>query len=100
MDVFIYLCMYVMYPDESVAEKSYFERRITLECMAGTALMGIGQGKGKTRAVDAAMAAISSPLLDFPIAKAKGIIFNIVGGADMTLQEINRLVGLCKAEIL
>ena len=56
---------------------------------AGTALMGIGQGKGKTRAVDAAMAAISSPLLDFPITKAKGIVFNIVGGPDMTLQEIN-----------
>lgn len=55
----------------------------------GTALMGIGQGKGKTRAVDAAMSAISSPLLDFPISKAKGIVFNIVGGPDMTLQEIN-----------
>lgn len=52
--------------------------------------MGIGQGKGKTRAVDAAMAAISSPLLDFPITKAKGIVFNIVGGSDMSLQEINR----------
>jgi hypothetical protein len=52
-------------------------------------LMGIGQGKGKTRAVDAAMSAISSPLLDFPISKAKGIVFNIVGGPDMTLQEIN-----------
>ena len=50
--------------------------------------MGIGQGKGRTRAADAALAAISSPLLDFPIAKAKGIIFNIVGGQDMTLQEI------------
>lgn len=56
---------------------------------AGTALMGIGTGKGKTRAVDAAMSAISSPLLDFPITKAKGIVFNVVGGADMTLQEIN-----------
>eukprot|EP01035_Chromulina_nebulosa_P018107 gene18107-23761_t len=56
---------------------------------AGTALMGIGHGKGKTRAVDAAIAAISSPLLDFPITKAKGIVFNIVGGADMSLQEIN-----------
>ena len=56
---------------------------------AGTALMGIGQGKGKTRAVDAAMAAISSPLLDFPISRARGIVFNIVGGEDMTLQEIN-----------
>ncbi len=56
---------------------------------AGTALMGIGTGKGKTRAVDAAMSAISSPLLDFPITKAKGIVFNVVGGSDMTLQEIN-----------
>ena len=44
---------------------------------AGTALMGIGTGKGKTRATDAAMAAISSPLLDFPITRAKGIVFNI-----------------------
>lgn len=56
---------------------------------AGTALMGIGTGKGKTRAVDAALAAISSPLLDFPITRAKGIVFNIVGGGDMSLQEIN-----------
>ena len=56
---------------------------------AGTALMGIGTGKGKSRAVDAALAAISSPLLDFPITRAKGIVFNIVGGSDMSLQEIN-----------
>lgn len=56
---------------------------------AGTALMGIGTGKGKTRAQDAAVAAISSPLLDFPIQKAKGIVFNIVGGEDLTLTEIN-----------
>ena len=56
---------------------------------AGTALMGIGTGKGKSRATDAAMAAITSPLLDFPITKAKGIVFNVVGGEDMSLQEIN-----------
>ncbi|CAM9486915.1 unnamed protein product [Chrysoparadoxa australica] len=56
---------------------------------AGTALMGIGRGEGKTRAEDAAAAAISSPLLEAPIDKAKGIVFNIVGGKDMTLQEIN-----------
>lgn len=42
-----------------------------------------------TRAQEAAAAAISSPLLDFPIEKAKGIVFNIVGGNDLTLQEIN-----------
>ncbi|KAG5190321.1 filamentous temperature sensitive Z, partial [Tribonema minus] len=56
---------------------------------AGTALMGIGRGEGKNRAEDAAAAAISSPLLEAPIDKAKGIVFNIVGGRDMTLQEIN-----------
>lgn len=56
---------------------------------AGTALMGIGTGKGKTRAQDAAVAAISSPLLDFPVKRAKGIVFNIVGGSDLTLTEIN-----------
>lgn len=56
---------------------------------AGTALMGIGTGKGKTRAQDAAVAAISSPLLDFPVRRAKGIVFNIVGGSDLTLAEIN-----------
>lgn len=55
---------------------------------AGTALMGIGRGEGKTKAEDAAAAAISSPLLDEPIDKAKGIVFNIVGGNDMSLQEV------------
>ena len=57
---------------------------------AGTALMGIGTGTGKTRAEDAASAAISSPLLDSPIDQASGIVFNISGGSDMTLPEINR----------
>ena len=56
---------------------------------AGTALMGIGKGSGKNRAADAATAAISSPLLDFSINSAKGVVFNVVGGSDMTLQEIN-----------
>jgi cell division protein FtsZ len=57
---------------------------------AGSALMGIGTGSGKSRAHDAAVAAISSPLLDFPIERAKGIVFNVTGGEDMTLHEINQ----------
>lgn len=57
---------------------------------AGTALMGIGTGTGKTRAEDAATAAISSPLLDSPIERAKGVVFNIIGGRDMSLVEVNR----------
>eukprot|EP00591_Stephanopyxis_turris_P009956 CAMPEP_0195507436 /NCGR_PEP_ID=MMETSP0794_2-20130614/887_1 /TAXON_ID=515487 /ORGANISM="Stephanopyxis turris, Strain CCMP 815" /LENGTH=516 /DNA_ID=CAMNT_0040634117 /DNA_START=90 /DNA_END=1640 /DNA_ORIENTATION=+ len=56
---------------------------------AGTALMGVGTGSGKMRAQDAAVAAISSPLLDFPINRAEGIVFNVVGGPDLTLREIN-----------
>lgn len=56
--------------------------------------MGIGTGSGKHRAVDAAANAISSPLLGFPISQARGIVFNVVGGPDMTLQEINRY-GCC-----
>jgi cell division protein FtsZ len=66
----------------------------------GTALMGIGKGTGKNRAMDAAVSAISSPLLGFPISGAKGIIFNVVGGPDMTLQEINRFLWLIVADIL
>lgn len=56
---------------------------------SGTALLGIGTGQGKTRAQDAALAAISSPLLDFPLRKASGVVFTVTGSADMTLQEIN-----------
>ncbi|CAM9627506.1 unnamed protein product [Pylaiella littoralis] len=56
---------------------------------AGTALMGLGKAKGKNRASEAAKAAIESPLLDFPVTDAKGIVFNIIGDADLTLAEIN-----------
>uniref|UniRef100_A0A7S2WVV6 Cell division protein FtsZ n=2 Tax=Rhizochromulina marina TaxID=1034831 RepID=A0A7S2WVV6_9STRA len=55
----------------------------------GTAHMGIGTGRGPNRATDAALAAISSPLLDYPIDQARGIVFNVVGGMDLTLKEIN-----------
>jgi len=56
---------------------------------AGSALMSIGRGSGETRAADAARAAIASPLLDITIDGAKGVLFNIVGGNDLTLYEIN-----------
>ncbi|KAL7553513.1 hypothetical protein ACHAWF_016805 [Thalassiosira exigua] len=56
---------------------------------AGTALMGVGTGVDKSRATDAAVAAISSPLLDFPISEAKRVVFNVVGGSDLGLSEIN-----------
>ena len=49
---------------------------------AGPALMGIGRGFGKTRARDAALAAVSSPLLDFPIERAKGAPATRLGPRD------------------
>ena len=89
---------------------------------AGPALMGIGRGFGKTRARDAALAAVSSPLLDFPIERAKGapatrlgrrrcgprpcishhpaspastgVVFTITGNSDMSLQEVNDVAGV------
>ncbi|NJP10889.1 MAG: cell division protein FtsZ [Leptolyngbyaceae cyanobacterium RU_5_1] len=56
---------------------------------AGSALMGIGVGTGKSRAREAAMASISSPLLESSIDGARGVVFNITGGNDLTLHEVN-----------
>ena len=55
---------------------------------AGPALMGIGAAAGEKRAEDAAKMAISSPLLDISIAGAKGVLFSIAGGDDLTMFEI------------
>src|SRR5690242_14882345 len=56
---------------------------------AGSALMGIGQSGGETRAADAAKSAISSPLLEQSVEGATGILLNITGGPDIGLFEIN-----------
>lgn len=56
---------------------------------SGTALMGIGTASGEKRAVNAIKQAIASPLLDISIDGAKGILYNIVGGPDLTLAEID-----------
>ena len=55
---------------------------------AGSALMGIGSGIGENRAVEAAQAAINSPLLDVSIEGARGVLFAIAGGDDMTMFEV------------
>lgn len=57
---------------------------------AGTALMAVGSGVGENRAQIAARAAISSPLLDTSIEGAKGLLFNIIGGSDLTMSEVNQ----------
>ena len=61
---------------------------------AGTALMAIGEGKGPTRAIQAAQAAVASPLLDVSITGATGLLINITGGPDMTLMEVSDAASL------
>lgn len=56
---------------------------------AGSALMGIGRGTGESRALEAAKMAIDSPLLELSIDGAKGILFNVTGGPDMAMYEID-----------
>ena len=56
---------------------------------AGSALMGIGKASGEERAIDAARAAISSPLLEISIDGARGVLFSLSGGEDLTMYEIN-----------
>ena len=56
---------------------------------AGSALMGIGYGSGDGRALSAARAAISSPLLEASIEGARGILLTIAGGSDLGLFEVN-----------
>lgn len=56
---------------------------------AGSALMGIGRAGGDSRAATAARMAIASPLLEVSIEGAKGVLFNIVGGPDLQMNEVN-----------
>jgi cell division protein FtsZ len=57
---------------------------------AGSALMGVGQGTGESRAEEAARGAISSPLLEASIEGAKGLLLSVAGGSDLTLHEVHR----------
>ena len=56
---------------------------------AGSALMGIGEASGENKAIEAAKAAVSSPLLEVSIEGARGVLFTIVGGANLTMSEVN-----------
>ena len=61
----------------------------TIMSSAGSALMGIGVAGGENRAAAAARMAIASPLLEISIEGAKGVLFNIVGGSDLSMTEVN-----------
>jgi len=66
---------------------------------AGPAWMSIGVGDGKNRAIDAAKDALASPLLDVVITGARGVLFNIVGGNDLTLYEVNEAAAVIKKAV-
>jgi len=61
----------------------------TIMTNAGSSLMGIGTGVGENRAATAARTAIASPLLEISIEGAKGVLFNITGGSDLTMTEVD-----------
>jgi cell division protein FtsZ len=64
---------------------------------AGTALLGIGQGVGENRAQMAARAAIASPLLELSMEGARGVLFNIAGGEDLTMYEVDEAARIIAA---
>jgi len=64
---------------------------------AGSALLGIGTGVGENRAQMAARAAVSSPLLDLSIEGARGVLFNISGGNDLTMYEVDEAAKIISA---
>lgn len=61
----------------------------TVMAESGSALMGIGEATGENRATAAARMAIASPLLEISIEGAKGILYNIIGGSDLTMTEVS-----------
>ena len=72
-----------------------FADAVSVMSSQGLALMGIGRGSGERRALDAAHAAISSPLLEeVSVDGATGILVNVTGGATLTLHEVNAAIAL------
>src|SRR5215472_15237994 len=66
---------------------------------AGTALMAVGEGRGEGRAVAAARAAITSPLLDVSVEGAHGVLLNVSGGPDLTLAEVTEAAETIQAAV-
>ena len=71
----------------------------TIMANSGSALMGIGTATGEDRAIDAAKSAINSPLLDISIDGARGVLFNVTGGADLAMAEINEAAKIITTSI-
>lgn len=69
----------------------------TIMTNAGSALMGIGTGVGENRAQTAARSAIASPLLEISMDGARGVLFNIIGGQDLTMSEVDEAAKIIAA---
>jgi cell division protein FtsZ len=70
----------------------------TIMSNAGSALMGIGTGVGENRAQAAARAAVASPLLEISMSGARGVLFNIIGGPDLTMNEVDEAAKIIASE--
>ncbi|TET53469.1 MAG: cell division protein FtsZ, partial [Anaerolineales bacterium] len=68
----------------------------TIMSQGGAALLALGVASGENRAVEAAQQAISSRLLDITIDGARGILFNVTGGPDLTLHEVDEAASMIK----
>jgi cell division protein FtsZ len=68
----------------------------TIMAEGGAALMAVGTAEGEDRAIKAAQQAITSKLLDVTIDGAHGILFNVTGGSNMTLYEVNQAAAIIK----
>jgi len=66
---------------------------------AGSALMGIGRASGENRAAEAAQQAIESPLIEVSIDGAKGVLFNVTGGYDMSMSEIQEAAEIITSSV-
>jgi cell division protein FtsZ len=66
---------------------------------AGSALMGIGRASGENRAIMAAQQAIESPLIEVSIDGARGVLFSVAGGYDMSMDEIREAAELITASV-
>jgi cell division protein FtsZ len=70
----------------------------TIMANAGSALMGIGTGVGENRAQTAARSAVASPLLEISMSGARGVLFNIIGGPDLTMSEVDEAAKIIASE--
>ncbi len=87
----------IVIPNDRLAQVASSKTTLAIMENAGEALMGIGHGAGDSRAEDAAKQAVSSPLLETSIDGAKGILFNITAGKDITLQEVQKAAEIVRS---